>query len=66
MNQLMDLQTVARRLGTTERHLRRLVAERRIPHVKVGGLLRFDAREIDEWLDAHRRPPVTPRQYARH
>ncbi len=34
----------------------RLVAERRIPFVKWGHLLRFDPDEIAAWLDRARRP----------
>ena len=54
---LIDLPAVAERLGVNERHIRRLVAERRIPFVKWGHLLRFDPAEIDAWLD-HARIPV--------
>jgi excisionase family DNA binding protein len=53
---LIDLPAVAERLGVNERHIRRLVHERRIPFVKWGHLLRFDAHEIDAWLDAARVP----------
>ena len=53
---LIDLAAVAERLGVTERHIRRLVAERRIPFVKWGHLLRFDPAEIDAWLDQSRIP----------
>lgn len=48
---LMDLAAVARRLGVNHRHIRRLVAERRIPYLKWGHLLRFDPIEIEAWLD---------------
>lgn len=54
---LIDLPTLAVRLGVNQRHIRRLVAERRIPFVKWGHLLRFDLDEIDAWLDQHRREP---------
>ena len=54
---LMDLPTLARRLGVNHRHIRRLVAERRIPYLKWGHLLRFDPAEIDAWLDGLRRRP---------
>jgi excisionase family DNA binding protein len=53
---LMDLPTVAKYLGVTERHVRRLVLERRIPYIKWGHLLRFDPDEIDAWLDTKRVP----------
>jgi excisionase family DNA binding protein len=54
---LIDLEATAARLGVTTRHVRRLVAERRIPFIKWGHLLRFDPTEIDAWLDAHRHRP---------
>jgi len=57
---LIDLPEVARRLGVNDRHVRRLVAERRIPFVKWGHLLRFDPAAIDGWLEEHRQPPVPP------
>ena len=52
--QLIDLPTLAGRLGVGERHIRRLVAERRIPYYKWGRLLRFDCDEIDQWLNQAR------------
>ncbi len=52
---LMDLPAVAERLGVNHRHVRRLVAERRIPYLKWGHLLRFDPVAIEAWLDAARR-----------
>jgi excisionase family DNA binding protein len=54
---LWDVEAVAQRLGVQVRHVRRLVAERRIPFIKWGHLLRFDPAEIDAWLDGARRPP---------
>lgn len=51
---LLDLPAVARRLGVNERHVRRLVNERRIPFLKWGRLLRFDPVEIEAWLDEAR------------
>ena len=47
---LVDIREVAAHLGVTVRHVRRLVAERRIPYVKWGNLLRFDTAEIAEWV----------------
>jgi excisionase family DNA binding protein len=58
--ELIDLPAVAFHLGVSPRHVRRLVAERRIPFVKWGHLLRFDPVEIAEWLDAKRRPDGRP------
>jgi excisionase family DNA binding protein len=55
---LLDIAGVAEHLAVSERHVRRLVAERRIPYVKWGHLLRFDPDEIAEWLDGGRRRPA--------
>jgi excisionase family DNA binding protein len=51
---LLDTVAVAEVLGITSRHVRRLVAERRIPFFKVGRFVRFDPGELDIWLDQHR------------
>jgi excisionase family DNA binding protein len=48
--ELLDSGELARRLGVTERHVRRLVAERRIPFVKVGRFVRFDQAAVAAWL----------------
>ena len=51
---LLGVRDLAERLGTSERFVRRLVAERRVPFHKVGKFIRFDPRDIDEWLGEHR------------
>lgn len=56
--QLVDIEWVAGRLGVKVRQVRRLVADRRIPFVKWGHLLRFDPAEIEAWIDGSRRPPA--------
>ncbi len=48
--QLLDRPTLAGLLGTTERHVRRLVAERRIPFIRVGRFIRFEPGAIERWL----------------
>lgn len=62
--QLLDIHAVAQRLGVGERHIRRLVFERRIPYIKWGHLIRFDPADIDRWLEESRRPAVAPSSYA--
>ena len=52
--QLLDMATVARRLGTSIRHVRRLVTERKIPYLKIGHFIRFDERDIETWIDRQR------------
>ncbi|MGH7746576.1 MAG: helix-turn-helix domain-containing protein [Acidimicrobiales bacterium] len=51
---LLTIEQLADRLGSSVRHVRRLVAERRVPYVKVGRFVRFDEEEISAWLDEHR------------
>jgi excisionase family DNA binding protein len=63
---LIDIATLADRLGDSERHIRRLVAERRIPFLKVGRLVRFDSAEIIRWLDDGRKPVKRDLNQARH
>ena len=54
--QLLTIDQLAERLGVSIRHIRRLVAERRVPYLKVGWLVRFDPAEITAWLDGARHP----------
>ena len=53
---LVDIEWVAKRLGVAPRFVRRLVAERRIVHIKVGGLVRFEPHEVQRFIDNGRRP----------
>ena len=53
---LVDMAAAAEIIGTSTRHVRRLVFERRIPYVKVGHYVRFDIDELDQWIDDHRVP----------
>ncbi len=58
--QLLTINQLADRLGSTPRHVRRLVAERRVPYLKVGRFVRFDPAEIAAWLDERRMPGRRP------
>jgi excisionase family DNA binding protein len=58
---LLDITALAQHLGVNARHVRRLVAERRIPYVKWGHLIRFDPNEIATWIDDNRQHPGRPR-----
>jgi excisionase family DNA binding protein len=62
---LLTMDQVALRLGTSQRHVRRLVAERRIPIVKVGRFVRFDAHAVEHWVDDHRVAVVSTRDALR-
>jgi excisionase family DNA binding protein len=47
---LLDIAGVAERLAVSERFVRRLVFERRIPFLKIGHFVRFDPAEIERWI----------------
>ena len=51
---LIDINELADRFGVQVRYIRRLVAERRIPYIKLGHLLRFDPAEVEAWIDRAR------------
>lgn len=51
---LIDVTGLAERLGVSERFVRRLIAERRVPFFKVGKFIRFDCNDIDRWIETRR------------
>ena len=51
---LINIAELAQQLATSQRHVRRLVEERRVPYLKIGHYVRFDPDDIDIWLDQHR------------
>lgn len=55
---LLDIDGLADRLGVGERFVRRLVEERRIPFLKIGRLVRFDADEVEAWIGSRRVEPM--------
>lgn len=61
LTRLLNISEVADVLNVDVRHVRRLVHERRIPYLKWGHLLRFDAVEIEAWLDQGRRDVIARR-----
>jgi excisionase family DNA binding protein len=48
---LLDVDQAAEHLTVTPRFVRTLVAERRVPFLKVGKFVRFDVDDLDAWLD---------------
>jgi excisionase family DNA binding protein len=63
---LLTIEEVSILLGTSVRHVRRLVAERRIPIVKVGRFVRIEDHELEHWVDEHRIGEVADRSRVRH
>jgi excisionase family DNA binding protein len=58
---LLSITDAATRLGVTERYVRRLVHERRVPFYKVGRLVRFRESDLDRWLETGRVEPTITR-----
>lgn len=58
VSHLIDIHGVAEVLNVTPRHIQRLVAERRIPYLKIGRFVRFDRAELSVWLDQQRVEPT--------
>jgi excisionase family DNA binding protein len=59
---LLTIDETAEYLGLAPTTLYKMVSQRRLPFVKVGRLLRFDSRLIDEWLQAHTVMPMPERR----
>jgi excisionase family DNA binding protein len=53
---LIDITILAEHLGVPVRHVRQLVADRRIPFHKWGHLIRFDSTEVLDWLGRYKFP----------
>jgi excisionase family DNA binding protein len=52
---LLTVDQAAERLGTTPRFIRRLIAEKRIAYVKMGGWhVRIEDTVLDDFVDAGR------------
>ncbi len=53
-SQLLTIDEAAERLNVSVRFVRRLVAERRVPYLKIGKFVRFDQDDLDSWIAAQR------------
>ncbi|MCA9457598.1 MAG: helix-turn-helix domain-containing protein [Nitrospira sp.] len=58
-NNLMTIAELAELIGLSVQTIYNMVGQRRIPHVKVGRLLRFDKRLIDDWLKTNTVMPLS-------
>jgi excisionase family DNA binding protein len=59
---MLTTEEAAEYLGTTARHVRRLVSDHELSRYKVGGRNRFADVDLDAWLDTRRvegRRPVS-------
>ena len=56
---LLSVEAAADYLGASPRFIRRLVAERRVPYVKVGRLVRLTHEDLDDFIAARRVEPLS-------
>ena len=56
---LLTVEAAAKRLSTSPRFIRRLIAERRIEFVKVGRHVRISESALSDFIDAGRVEPMT-------
>ena len=54
VRRMLTTEEAAAYLGTTVRHVRRLVSDHELSRYKVGGRNRFADVDLDAWLDARR------------
>ena len=54
MTRLMSAKEVAPRLGVAEGTIYQWVMQKRIPFIKVGRALRFDEKDISDWLNRNK------------
>jgi excisionase family DNA binding protein len=58
-SEILTIEEAARRMNMSVRHVRRLVAERRIAFHKLGRSVRIDAADVQAYIDAGRVEPIT-------
>ena len=57
MDRLLDVSEVAELLGLSRKHVYGLVESGRIPHLKLGRLVRFHPDSIEAWIGEFAREP---------
>ncbi len=59
--QLLSVVQAAEYTGLSVHTVYRMVSQRRIPYVKVGRLMKFDVRLLDQWLERQTVMPLPDR-----
>jgi excisionase family DNA binding protein len=58
MENLIDIAELKRRTAVKQATLRKYVAQRKIPFVKIGRLVRFELPEIEAWISERKVPAL--------
>ena len=51
---LLNVYKASQRLAVSEKTIRRMIRNGELSAFRVGGSLRFDAQELEDWLNARR------------
>jgi excisionase family DNA binding protein len=51
---MLTIVEAAEYLGTTPRHIRRLISDHSLSYYKIGGRIRFADVDLDAWLETRR------------
>lgn len=57
--EMCDLKTISEYLNFSIPYVRKLVRSKSIPHYRFGNRLKFDLKEINEWIESHRQEEVS-------
>ena len=60
--QLISVQVAAVYTGLSVHTIYAMVSQRRIPHVKLGRLVKFDVAMLDAWIRKNTVMPMPPRR----
>ena len=62
MQSLLDIEELAKYLKLQKQTIYNWLSQRKISGIKVGGVWRFDKREIDKWLKSQSRKVREPEE----
>jgi len=63
MNRLMAVKEAALYTGLSPDTLYTMVSQRRVPFVKLGGALRFNPDQLDQWIKQNTVMPMPEKRY---
>jgi len=60
---LLTIQQAANHTGLSTHTLYKMVSQRRVPFVKLGGALRFNPEQLDQWIKQNTVMPMPEKRY---
>jgi excisionase family DNA binding protein len=61
MSRLIGVQEAAEYINLSTHTLYTMVSQQRVPHVKMGRLVKFNVELLDKWIKEHTKMPMPPR-----